>query len=86
LDILQDNLALSNLLTEEDPSLRKQELLKSNIFHLEETGTKVPKKFVTGHNKVEEDKIFNVEKKPIHNKRKELDTHFSIGDNVDFQQ
>jgi len=60
LDILQDNLETKNLLTEENPLHRKQEFLKSNIFHQEETKTKVSEKFETGHQKVEEDKVFDV--------------------------
>jgi len=49
--------------------------------------TNVPHKMETGKNKVAEDKISDVENN-IHreNKCKELDSHFVIGENVEFAQ
>jgi len=84
-DILAENLEAKNMLTEEDPNHRKQEFLKSNIFSQAETRTQTKEKYETGKNKVQEDKVFDVfNEKTMQNKRKELDTHFTIGDNVDF--
>lgn len=75
-----------NSLTTEAPTFRKQQFLKSNIFNEEVTKTNVPDKLETGKNKVSEDKIFDVfNLKTTQNKRKELDSHFDIGDNVDFK-
>lgn len=84
-DILTDNLDAKNMLTSEESTHRKQEFLKSNIFNEEKTKTFVKDKFETGKNKVIEDKVFDVYTlKTMENKRHELDTHFTIGDNVDF--
>lgn len=82
-----ENVGKDNKLTNEEPNHRKMESLKSNIFSLPETNTNKAEKLEVKKEKYIADKIFDVfEKKSLDNKRKELCSHFTLGENVEFNK
>lgn len=82
-----ENVGKDNKLTKEEPEHRKMESLKSNIFNMDNTNTDKREKMEIKKEKYIADKIFDVfEKKTMDNKRKELCSHFHLGENVEFNK